>query len=230
MQKKKNILGEIKDSFNQFFSHIGDFWTPWVLLLGMLIIAPFCEREIAAICLYVLGILFLILLITRPMFIIHSLIGTRGDIRTFFMVFLLINAIFAGIYFFAFFQYAGITYEINQPHVEFNLFEKGCNGPDTATVSPKDVSLPHTCDDNPQFYYRTRFGWVLRNTFLTSLMQEPTDFFSIANTYTGPIQDRNDLNFTMSNAFHWFLIFHILISWILLGVFISLIYQRFRNS
>lgn len=226
---KNTIETQIKVLKRDFPSHLRSFWIPW-LLIGLMLLVSFVDIPSKTCVLLGLVSVFVLILVIKPMNIIYGLIGTHGYIGLFFFIFIVINFLFAGIYYETFFKHAGITYDINQPHVEFNLFEKGHNGPDTATVSPREVNLPRTCDDNSHFYYRTRFWWVLRNTFLTSLMQEPTDFFSAANTFTGVTQSNKDPNFNTANTFHWFLIFHIMISWILLGVFISLVYQKFRNT
>ena len=145
-------------------------------------------------------------------------------------MFFLINVLFAGIYYYGFFCNAGITYDCNQPHIEFELF-KTTNDKGKLVISSRDEeSLPSTCSNQDHYYYRTTCQWVLQNTILTSLMQEPTDFFSASGTYTGSFQNNVDRNLITASIFHVFLIFHILVSWILLGVFISLIYQKFRNN
>lgn len=208
-------------------SHALSFWLPWVLLALMLAISCI-NLPSKTYWLVGLVLVFVIVLIYKPMNIIYGLIGTHGYIGLFFLLFFVINFCFSGIYYFAFFRDAGITYETNQPHVEFAMFY---NIKETERV-PKtsEEKLPQTLKDSPHTYYKTTYRWVLKNTLLTSLMQEPTDFFSATNTFTGVTQSPKDSNYTMSQTFHWFLIFHIMISWILLGVFISLVYQKFRNS
>ena len=207
------------------FPFLKTFWLPWVLLILMLLTAVFCDLKWP---LYVLEVLFVLILVIKPMRIIYGLIGTHGYISLFFFMFIGINFIFAGTYYNAFFKNAGITYETNQPHVEFNFFQDVTE----KVMVPKSSEeyLPLNSKDTIHTYHKTTFWWVSRNTFLTSLMQEPTDFFSATATYTGDVQSENDSNLATAEAFHWFLIFHILISWILLGVFISLVYQRFRNT
>ena len=73
---------------------------------------------------------------------------------------------------------------------------------------------------------------------MTALMQEPTDFFAAASTYNESIVDSSlskkeqvaeiTLDKQKTMMFHWILIFQILISWIFFGVFISLLYNKFR--
>lgn len=208
-------------------SHAMSFWLPWVLLTLMLVISCI-NLPSKPYLLLGLVVVFVIVLILKPMNIIYGLIGTHGYIGLFFLLFFVINFGFSGIYYYAFFHDAGITYETNQPHVEFALFH---NIKEAEMIPEKsEENLPQTSKDSPHTYYKTTYNWVLRNTFLTSLMQEPTDFFSATNTFTGVTQSSKDPNYTISKTFHWYLIFHIMISWILLGVFISLVYQKFRNS
>ncbi len=78
-------------------------------------------------------------------------------------------------------------------------------------------------------YQSISFGFVFRNTIITSLIQEPTDFFAAASTYN-EAQARDGLETDKEKArlFHWILIFQILISWIFFGVFISILYNKFR--
>ena len=173
------------------------------------------------------------------------------------------------IYYYSFFKNAGITYDVSQPHVEFNIFEdcyKGAsfvlveqNGKEImaieqgmrkhiydkngwALIAPvhkekedvktqiiKKEHVPTNDTELFHYYHRIDYIWVLQNTLLTSLMQEPTEFYSFTCTYNGDHDEVEDRNVIMSSSFHWFLVFHILVSWIFLGVFISLIYQKFRN-
>jgi len=247
--------------------HAYSFWLPWVLLVAMLAVAIFMPVSWKLLGLSLLLIFFVIALVFLSMNVIHGLIGTRGDIKTFFGMFFVINVMFYLIYYDGFFKNAGITYDTDQPHVEFNIFE-GCGKKATAVMIEKGKKLqfdkdgkpidkcgkpmiliqpnqkeeaikktkvsgyehfPANASDKSHYYHRIRNVWVMQNTLLTSLMQEPTEFYSFACTYNGDYH-REDHNFKIANAFHWFLVFHILISWIFLGVFISLIYQKFRNN
>ena len=210
------------------------FWLPWSLLAAMLVFACWHPCWSLSIIL-ALAVAFIVMLCIKPMNIIYGLIGTRGDISYFFMLFLLVNFLFASIYYEAFFKTAGVTYDVNHPHVEFDVFKPygffDCRSwvPETQKVSRELEHLPTNNQDPSHCYYRVNRMWVLQNTFLTSLMQEPAEFYSISSTYTG--NDPNcDPNYRITYAFHWFLIFHILVSWILLGVFISMIYQKFRKT
>lgn len=227
----KIIIYKIGKLLKQMLQNFRYFWIPWLLLLAMLGVSFYKRFD----WLYIVMGIFVFALIWKPRHFIYGLIGTRGTIRMFFIYFIIINFLFSGVYYFSFFQNAGITYETNQPHVEFDVDEFHESN-DTETTSIKfHESIPPTSKDTVgkdtvHTYYRITYPWVLRNTFLTSLMQEPSDFFSICSTFTGKEQSTNDPNYAWSRCFHWFLIFHILISWILLGVFISLLYSKFRNE
>ena len=251
----------------RFFPHLYSFWIPWTLLVLMLLVA-ITNVPWKLGLLSLLMLLFVVTLVFASMNVIHGLIGTRGDIRMFFFMFLVINLLFATIYYCAFFKNAGITYDVSQPHVEFNIFEK-CgkdadfviveqgknetvilaqgmrkqltnNGwiiitpvqEDMARVESQDFKMEHVPTNHAEsshYYHRINRVWVLQNTLLTSFMQEPTEFYSFTCTYNGS-HEAADRNVEVSRSFHWFLVFHILISWIFLGVFISLIYQKFRNN
>lgn len=226
------MMDTIKWYLGKIWNHFRHFWLPWIIFGLMLFVAFSCEGSCKRLWLYVLMSVFTIALLFKPMNIVHGMIGTQGDIRLFFIYFLIVNFIFSTIYYFAFFKNAGITYDVNQPHIEYSMFKT-----ESDTVMMKDVccgskeeSLPATMNDSVHYYYRTTYDWVLRNTFLTSLIQEPTDFFSACGTFTGLQQTQASPNYAIARTFHWFLLFHILVSWILLGVFISLIYQKFRNT
>lgn len=229
--------------------HFYLFLIPWILLTSIFIVAlldfPWNLKGLSW-----LMLLFVLALLAKPMNVIHGLIGTRGNIQLFFLMFLFINFMISGVYYFGFFKNAGITYDVSQPHVEFGLFEKfdkdveaivveeghpvkivyRVRGSQTnANLKKKSERIPLIDCDTAHFYHRINYKWVLQNTLTTSLMQEPTEFYAFACTYSGD-HEEGDRNIEMANGFHWFLVFHILISWIFLGVFISLIYQKFRNN
>lgn len=249
-----NILRKAKHDLRALGHHICTFWYPW-LILGVMLGLSLSSRMTIPYKTHVLTILafaFLIVLFFKPMNIIYGLIGTHGYIGIFFLLFFFINYIFAEIYYHTCFEKAGITYDINQPHVEFNLFDSYDGLERIVLCSDTLERLPETSKDSIHYYYRIDFSWVMRNTLLTSLMQEPTDFFAVSSTYTGVRYNKEessgswwtklklwldpkhkvdeDPNYEMAKFFQWFSTFHILISWILLGVFISLVYQKFRKS
>lgn len=225
--------------------HLASFWIPWLFIVCMVVVSWLCfPWDLIGLSILMFG--FVLFMIFKPMNVIHGLIGTRGDIRLFLGMFLFINLCFSCIYYFGFFKDSGITYDLNQPHVEFNIFmgedRDGFfpevnkeNVPDNSVMSHDRSQcriiakpLPASPVHSIHYYHRISYKWVLQNTFLTSLMQEPTDLYTFSCTYTGN-HNKADNNKRVANCFNWFLVFHIMISWVLLGVFISLIYQKFRN-
>lgn len=235
-------------SIRRFRSHLRDFPYIWILIFALIIsafIAYFSPHkwELAAVLCGCALFLITVLLLFKPMNAVYGLIGASGSIRLFFGNFILITVIFAGIYQLEFFQNAGISYDVNQPHIDFEMFA-GSNKSDSTRVFVKNktVYLEHHLDstivhesviqsstDEIQ-YQRIGFWEVWKSTILTTLTQEPTDLFNIAYTHNSSIEEETceEINRQKSQLFHWILIFHIIISWIFFGVFISLLYNKFR--
>ena len=97
-------------------------------------------------------------------------------------------------------------------------------------TSAGPIARPFYTTKDIHYYQRVRYATVLHNTFLTSLMQEPTDLFSICGAcikseYPDEVSSKDP---TFSRLFNWILILQIFISWIFFGVFISLLYNKFR--
>lgn len=187
-------------------------------------------------------ILFVILLLAKPMNAVYGLMGTSGSIRLFFFNFLFISLIFGGIYFLAFFKDAGITYDVNQPHIDYHMFSKeSAICPDRVVEHRDSMILEHQLDSasyketvvhvtlDTLHYQRISFGQVWRSTILTTLTQEPADLFTVAAVHNTAMGSSNsNLDKQKSSLFEWILLLHIIISWIFFGVFISLLYNRFR--
>lgn len=216
---------------------------------------------------------FVVFLLWRPMNLVYGLIGTKGSIRTYVALLILINLIFSCVYHVAFFKDAGITYDINQPYISYGMF----NGKDTTAyiVTVRDTSysydmageqIAYTVSEEKHNYQKVDPWFVLKNTFMTSLMQEPSDFFATASTYNQAVTNnkkngifekdivgyeinckpvccckkcscRKTFNKPIieegrdkekSELFHWLLILQVFISWIFFGVFISILYNKFR--
>lgn len=183
-----------------------------------------------------------LLLILRPMNAVYGLMGTGGSIRIFFFNYVLISLIFSTIYYFGFFKDAGISYDVNQPHIDYQLFANN-EKEDTAIVSEKrdTMFLEHQLDTvsfkesvvhvsiDTLHYQSIEFEQVWRSTIMTTLTQEPTDLLNIATVHNEAMESTNvGLDKEKSELFEWILIFHIIISWIFFGVFISLLYNKFR--
>ena len=196
-------------------------------------------------------LIFILLLIFKPMNVVYGLMGTTGRIGIFFGNFLLISIIFSFIYYWGFFKNAGISYDINQPHIEYEIF-RNTNEDRITVIRNERIPIYNLGEQEGTYlikpeeihYQRIGFGTVLRNSVTTSLIQEPMELFSSGSTLN-LVQDRinrseevvlprgvslSDENTLKTQMFHIMLIVQILISWIFFGVFISLLYSKFRNE
>lgn len=253
------------------YSKLANFYPIWLIFIGLGVATLFsasCEWEIAQkIALISLGA-FLLFMWIKPMNLVYGLIGTKGDIRLYVLLLVCINVIFSGIYHFAIFKDAGVTYDINQPHISYGMFHAKDTQIDSVTI--KDTiytynlageKISYTVNEEKHKYQKIGFWYVLRNTFMTSLMQEPSDFFAIASTYNQAVDskekdivvhnkitikrcckcknckcknaavvlsEKKDRGQEKSELFHWLLILQVFISWIFFGVFISILYNKFR--
>lgn len=246
----------ITSFFERIGNHIRYFWPIWLVFLvfGLsTIFASIGEWHIAKHILQISLIVIVFLFVFgKPLNVIYGLIGTTGSIKVFISTMLLLNVIFSVIYYFAFFRNAGITYDINQPYVAYGMFNGKYDR--NATFESCDTTYIYGLADSTKAFsvtseYHTyqpvSFGFVLQNTIMTSLMQEPTDFFSTAAIYNdimnsaekdiigyckvqmNPIYEK-DYDKSKSITFNWILILQVFISWIFFGVFISILYNKFR--
>ena len=199
----------------------------------------------------------MLLIILRPMNAVYGLMGTSGSIRIFFFNFVIISLIFSSIYYFGFFKDAGISYDVNQPHIDYQKYAVTAKADTTKTDSLKiivstkrdTVYVEHQLDTisytetiiqtyvtrdtimptTPLQYQPIGFLQVWRSTILTTLTQESADLLAIATVLNEAMESTNvGLDKEKSELFEWILIFHIIISWIFFGVFISLLYNKFR--
>lgn len=226
-----------------FIRHILAFPYIWVLIISMCIASFVSYKNNWNIpwwfFISFITILFL-LLIFRPINSVYGLMGTSGSVNIFFFTFLLLSFTFAAIYHWGFFHNAAVSYDVNQPHIYYNCNDKILREgrKDTTTVTLYNITKIDGIERQEivnqmqviEFkYQKITFGETLRNTIMTTLMQEPTDFFAIASTHNEAM-DRKGLclDKDISAMFHWLLIIQILISWIFFGVFISILYNKFR--
>lgn len=186
--------------------------------------------------------IFVALILIRPMNAVYGLMGVSGSILHFFWNFILITILFAFIYQNGFFRNAGICYDVNQPHIDFDLYVDSPREPKTIWADPsperffdiRTVNGETVCDTVWRFnrselnYQPISIWFTWRNTILTALMQEPPEFFSVASTSNASMDSKNQLDQMKAALFQWLLIFQVLISWIFFGVFISLLYSKFR--
>lgn len=87
--------------------------------------------------------------------------------------------------------------------------------------------------EEEHLYNRIQWPKVFQNTLMTSLMQEPTDLFSNCSVYNN-INNPEEQNLNgyideeSCRFFTWILLVQVFISWIFFGVFISILYNKFR--
>lgn len=246
-------------TIQRFYRFSKEFIYIWILLLILFVTSCFtlCDviqwtssNIIIKIILSLIAVQFFI----RPMNAVYGLMGTSGSIPRFFLNFFLITLIFAKIYFWAFFYNAGISYDVNQPHIDFQKYADTTDTKSAMTDSPiiivstkrDTVYIEHKLDSTsytetvinkyitrdtimPPHYQPINFMQVWRSTILTTLTQESTDLLDIATVHNEAVESTNvGLDEEKSELFEWILIFHIIISWIFFGVFISLLYNKFR--
>ena len=247
MNKNKANPSELGSFLKRAWYHIVDFPYVWIVII-LLVVSAFmaylypnnwdAAGTVGGIALLLMSIL----LLAKPMNAIYGLIGTSGSIRLFFSTFILITVIFTLIYQFGFFQNAGITYDVNQPHIDFQMFA-GTSRTDSVKVFEKrdTVFIEHIKDsvsvkdsvihvtNETLCYQKIDFLKVWKSTILTTLTQDAADLFTIATVHNSSMDSRDSvLDEQKSCLFEWILIFHIIISWIFFGVFISLLYNKFR--
>ncbi len=250
------IKNWIQHKSTSFLYHIKDFSLMWILLFVIFLGVALSSKFLSILGLGM--ILWMLVFSSKPLNIIYGLIGTSGSIQIFFLSFITISFVFSAIYFVGFFQHAYISYDINQPHVHFvnarshSIQEYCCDmiildsdmNERTASnglVTLMDTTIVYANNGErlsytvqPLRYQRITYSQVLRNTIITSLISEPSDLFAAASAFNQEHYNQSGdcihayYDKTRSGLFHWILILQILISWILLGVFISILYNKFR--
>ena len=246
--------------FERAWKHFRHFWPIGLAVLIVIIATLLPVQSDASKILYRTALILVILLLcVRPLNAVYGLMGTSASISIFFINLILYCFVFSCIYFFGFFKSAGISYDINQPHVDYLMFaDSSANSisfSDLIVTSHKVKMVEIEQDNNRELFYiydkggltvrdtiirvnATReylcyqsidYSTVLRNTFLTFLTQEPTELFSAASTYNADMSGLGDtIDRQKSEYIHWIIIFQVLIGWIFFGVFISLLYSKFR--
>ena len=228
-------------------SHLTEFPYILVLLIGLFVIAWFVSPSNWIFSTKLIGIalaLLTALLIIRPMNAVYGLMGTSGSIRLFFINFLFITILFAGVYYRAFFKDAGISYDINQPHIDYSIFADNNENNAIKVSEIRDTMLfehqidtIHFCESvihvtkDTIHYQPIDFWQVWRSSVLTTLTQEPADLLATATIHNSAMDSTNvTIDKHKSSIFEWILIFHTIISWLFFGVFISLLYNKFRHE
>lgn len=244
----------IKESDNarRLRTHFADFPYIWCAI-GLVFVAAFLcifsktstaswSWHLVKGVVYISVLIILAIFLLRPMNAVYGLMGTSGSIRLFFFNFLFITALFACIYHWAFFKDAGISYDVNQPHIDYQLFKNDNQDGTIRIVEKRDTmlferqldtisyreSVVHITRDTLH-YQRIDFMQVWRSSILTTLTQEPAELLTSASIHNSGMDSSNiGLDKQKSILFEWILILHIIISWIFFGVFISLLYNKFR--
>lgn len=262
MKKNNNSFKYSNGLFSRFGFHLKQYPYVWILILALIvasILALLDYWSAASVLIKVSIVSIFAMFLIRPLNAVYGFMGTTGSISIFFFNLILFCLIFSGIYYFGFFKTAGVSYDINQAHVSYELFADSSTrrleirnlfckpykedavirkeeGPrewvyvyDTDGVSVKDTIIRQSVTMREIHYQNIDYQTVLRNTVLTFLMQAPTDLFSVASTYnaemSGPGQT---IDKEKTEQFHWILNLQVLIGWIFFGVFISLLYNKFR--
>lgn len=231
--------------------HFRDFHIVWILL-GVILITPFLfhimSREAVSWIIYPTIALFFCYLIWKPLSAVYGLVGTSGSIKLYFFNFIAITFLFSIVYYWGFFKDAGISYDVNQPHIDYLMYaitdkdDTTKDNPQIIVSEKKDtIYLEHQIDStsftetvihtttDTLHYQPIGFLQVWRSTILTTLTQESADLLAIATVHNEAMESTNvGLDKEKSELFEWILIFHIIISWIFFGVFISLLYNKFR--
>lgn len=266
------IMGHI--GIRKLGAFISRFSYIWLLLFILVILMFFSSQNNWSTVLSITRILLVLvtmLILLRPMNAVYGLMGTNGSIRLFFFLFLFISILFSGVYYWGFFNKAAISYDVNQAHIDYSLYsvidKPAVNQSTVVQILPKQrdtieyikiINGERVVEKivkmtNEELNYQQISPWMVwRNTIMTTLMQEPTDFFAIATTFNAQMEGskriivRNgdkdvyescpntsnggmfSVNEQKASLFHWILIFQVLISWIFFGVFISLLYNKFR--
>lgn len=238
-----NWLGSA-NFLKRFVSHFTEFPYIWVLLALLLVVAHIapCKWQLSLSSFGIIIAVLTALLLIRPMNAVYGLMGTSGSIRLFFFNFLFITILFASIYHLAFFKDAGISYDVNQPHIDYQLFAGKVDNEAFKVSEKRDTQYFERQIDTISFkesivnvtrdtlhYQKIDFWQVWRSSILTTLTQEPADLLTAAAVHNSGMKSSDvALDKQKSSIFEWILIFHIIISWIFFGVFISLLYNKFR--
>ena len=247
---------------NRFFRHLISFPYIWALIIVLLVASVFSLYGYWDVARYLIRpslVLIVVLLVAKPLSAVYGLMGTSGSIRVFFVDLIHLCVFFSGIYYWGFFKTAGVSYDTNQPHIDFGLFaDSDCSRIERKDLFQNQLNEKTIVNRRPgqkeivyeyesdgvtvrdtvvrssvimdEYHYQSiDYQTILVNTVQTFLMQEPTDLFAIASTYNKEMAgSAYTVDKQKTEQFHWILIFQILVGWIFFGVFISLLYNKFR--
>lgn len=232
----------LKLTRKHIFSHFFDFWFIWALLILMLIISIFSHFSMWVVySIYILTGLYILYTLIWPMATVYSLVGCSASIRTFLMNFFLITFLFSNVYYCLFFKDAGFCYDGNTPVLDYTKFKNvtGVNiitQTDTIKTLVSEERLVNGVAISEKViqtrvdtikYHNVTYCIVLKNSFMTSLTQGPSDFFFIISDF-GEGMNTCTSDSDRTSLFSVILTIHVLISWLFLGVLISMLYSKFR--
>ena len=231
--------GGVQKWISSVWVHTTDFWFIWALMSGLVILA--LVLKLPTIWVTILEGLFFLYIILKPMGAVYALVGASTSLRAFFINFILITFAFAGIYYGLFFKDAGICFQGDVAQINYTIF-KGHPGINTLLLSDTAQTsfMEERVIDGERFseqvtqtriesleYQRVTLSIVVENTLITSLTQDPSDLY-YAISDLGECMNVISSDLKKTQLFSYTLILHILISWLFLGVFISLVYSKFR--
>lgn len=232
----KNKLSKLG---GRLLSHLLDFWVIWALLGSMLFLSLVFHWTPAGKCLaYLLAGIFVVNILCKPMSAVYGLVGGSTTIQTFLFNFFLITVLFSFIYWGLFFKNAGICYDGDNPQLQYVMTDSVQYKYDTVSrviveerITDSSIirqQVIQTYVDTVTTNYHSISYWmVLKNSFLTSLTQGPSDFFFQVSDF-GENMNTISAEKDKTSLFSLILLLHVLISWLSLGVFISLLYSKFR--
>lgn len=229
---------DIKRHIKGIFHHLSDFWHLWMIVL----ILTLCSFSHFYVGCQISIVVFIVLFFVKPMTVVYSLAGTFGSINAFFVALVLIMTAFSFIYYYMFFKDAGVSYDSEPAQLVCGKFHDSNKDiiPDVildtnVIIEKRSIRGAVLYDTVESISYKTihyqkvTFVQVAENTIMTTLTQCPTDFFYLGSVYG------NDLDIHVAEKdrhramlFSVLLILQVLLSWIFLGIFISLLYSKFR--
>ena len=245
IEKVKSLYSHTPIVVQDFLRYLWDFPVAIIVLVSLLGASILLNSQSVAYEYIVYSALAITVLtfLSRPMQLVYGVVGTKGDIRKFIVMFTFVIFSFSGIYYCGFLKDAGVTYSMNVPQIEYRMFtpenahilehdyqtleeNKGINRHLGQYVSCNHESFNYNEDCGSHYYKRINYWFVLKQTAMSAMTSSPSDFFVAASAN---FKD-TDVDCQMTKLLHLIVLFQVLFSWIFLGVFISLIYQKFRNE
>lgn len=242
MKATKRIFfpkNEISKLGGRLVRHLLDFWVVWAFLGIVLFLSLVFYWTPAIKCLvYILAGIFIVYMLCRPMSTVYGLVGGSATIHTFLFNFFLITILFSLVYWGLFFRNAGICYDGDNPQLEYAMTDSTKYKYDTVSRVIVEERITDSSINRQQViqtyidtittnYHSISYWMVLKNSFLTSLTQAPSDFFFQVSDF-GENMNTISAEKDKTALFSLMLLLHVLISWLFLGVFISLLYSKFR--